>query len=58
MLMGWRKNMTVRLIQIWLLEVITQFAELHKRKAGKQKLNHLFTGIPMKIQKYSSDQAE
>ena len=26
-----------------------QFAEPHTRKTREQKLNHLFTGIPMKI---------
>ena len=37
---------------------ITQFAEPKKRKSRKRKLYHLFTGIPMKIHKCSTKQAE
>ena len=37
---------------------IRQFAEPHKHKTRKRKLNELFTGIPMKIHKCSSNQTE
>ena len=37
---------------------IRQFAEPHQHKTRKRKLNELFTGIPMKIHKCSSNQAE